>query len=76
MSMTDKQVVDAAERMARVVLSEFGFETSEPSIRKSTNPRATSAWRIVGKLLEEYNGTDLQSAVQSVDEEEAADANG
>ena len=42
MSMTDQQVVEAAERMARTLLSEFGYETSEPSIRKSQNPRAVS----------------------------------
>jgi hypothetical protein len=72
MSMTDNEVVEGAERMARELLrsNAFGYETSEPSIRKSRNPRAVSAWRIVEKMLDAYNGTDLQSAVDSVDEDE------
>ncbi|MBK3780291.1 hypothetical protein G3A43_08475 [Paraburkholderia aspalathi] len=76
MSMTDKQVVEGAERMARALLRDLGYETSEPSIRKSRNPRAVSAWRTVGTLLDAYNGTDLPAAVESVDEEEAEHANG
>lgn len=69
MAMTDKEVVDGAERMARVLLQAWGFEFSGEAVRKSANPRAVSAWSVVSSMLEEYNGTDLQSAVDSVDED-------
>jgi hypothetical protein len=73
MSMTDKQVVEGAERMARELLSAFGgHQSGEPSIRKSDHPRAISAWSITERLLETYNGTDLKSAVASVDDEDEA----
>lgn len=74
MAMTDKEVVEGAERMARELLQAFGFDFSGKSVRHSENPRAVSAWDIVARMLEEYNGTDLRSAVDSVDEgEEPAD---
>ena len=69
MSMTDKELVEGAERMARALLSASGYSTTEDSIRKSENPRAQNAWRTVGAMLDAYNGTDLQSAVDSVDED-------
>ncbi|MEX3983927.1 hypothetical protein AB4Y45_33620 [Paraburkholderia sp. EG287A] len=72
MSMTDKQVVEGAERMARELLSIEGFKTLEPSIRASTNPRAVKAWKTVEMLLEAYNGTDLQSAVANVADDDIA----
>lgn len=68
MNITDKEVVAGAERMARKLLGFEGFETSEPSIRGSSNPRAVKAWKTVEMLLEAYNGTDLQSAVDNVDD--------
>ncbi|KVP65642.1 hypothetical protein WJ96_04545 [Burkholderia ubonensis] len=70
MSMTDKEVVDGAERMARALLAASGYSTTEASIRKSQNPRAQNAWATVTAMLDAYNGTDLQSAVDSVDEED------
>lgn len=69
--MTDNEVVEAAERMARKLLELDGFRTSEPSIRRSKNPRAVRAWAQTKALLEAYNGTDLQSAEDTVDEEVA-----
>ncbi|WP_244254310.1 hypothetical protein [Burkholderia vietnamiensis] len=65
--MTDVEVVEGAERMARVLLKAWGFEFSGEAVRKSGNPRAISAWSVVSAMLEEYNGTDLSSAVDSVD---------
>ncbi|WP_244142329.1 hypothetical protein [Burkholderia vietnamiensis] len=65
--MTDVEVVEGAERMARVLLKAWGFEFSGEAVRKSGNPRAISAWNVVSAMLEEYNGTDLSSAVDSVD---------
>ncbi|WP_321820885.1 MULTISPECIES: hypothetical protein [unclassified Burkholderia] len=71
--MTDKDVVDGAERMARVLLQSIGFEFTGEAVRNSSNPRAVSAWNIVSKMLEEYNGTDLASAVDSCDEDEGGE---
>ncbi|MDN7570141.1 hypothetical protein BLA13014_03402 [Burkholderia aenigmatica] len=65
--ITDLEVVEGAERMARVLLKAWGFEFSGEAVRKSENPRAISAWNVVSAMLEEYNGTDLSSAVDSVD---------
>ncbi|WP_241019529.1 hypothetical protein [Burkholderia sp. Ac-20345] len=65
--MTDLEVVEGAERMARVLLKAWGFEFSGEAVRKSGNPRAISAWNVVSAMLKEYNGTDLSSAVDSVD---------
>lgn len=70
MSMTDKQVVEGAECMARELLRFQGYQSNEASIRGSTNPRAVSAWKAVTLMLGAYNGTDLQSAVDSVDQDE------
>jgi hypothetical protein len=70
MSMTDKEVVEGAERMARELLSIEGFKTTELRIRASTNPRAVKAWKTVEMLLDAYNGTDLQSAIDNVDDDE------
>ena len=69
MSMTDKQVVEGAERMARELLRIEGFKTTEVHIRASSNPRAIQAWKSVALLLEAYNDTDLQLAVDNVDEQ-------
>ncbi|KVP16885.1 hypothetical protein WJ84_01010 [Burkholderia ubonensis] len=68
MSMTDQEVVEGAERMARELLLASGYSTTEATIRKSQNPRAQKAWATVAAMLEAYNGTDLQSAVDSVEE--------
>lgn len=65
--MTDVDVVEGAERMARVLLKAWGFAFSGAAVRLSANPRAISAWNVVSAMLEEYNGTDLSSAVDSVD---------
>lgn len=65
--MTDVEVVEGAERMARVLLKAWGFAFSGAAVRHSANPRAISAWSVVSTMLEEYNGTDLSSAVDSVD---------
>jgi hypothetical protein len=65
--MSDLDVVEGAERMARVLLKAWGFAFSGAAVRHSANPRAISAWRVVSAMLEEYNGTDLSSAVDSVD---------
>ncbi|CAB3735634.1 hypothetical protein LMG22037_05985 [Paraburkholderia phenoliruptrix] len=65
--MSDLEVVEGAERMARVLLKAWGFAFSGAAVRHSANPRATSAWSVVSVMLEEYNGTDLSSAVDSVD---------
>jgi hypothetical protein len=65
--MTDMAVVEGAERMARVLLKAWGFEFSGEAVRNSANPRAISAWNVVSTMLDEYNGTDLSSAVDSVD---------
>lgn len=70
MAMTDKEVVDGADRMARVLLQAWGYEFSGECVRHSGNPRAVAAWSAVSRMLEEYNGTDLPSAVDSVDEDE------
>lgn len=69
MSMTDKEIVDGAERMAKTMLLSLGFQTDEPELRKSKNPRAQGVWAAVGAMLEAYNGTDLESAVDNVDNE-------
>ncbi|WP_254215893.1 hypothetical protein [Burkholderia multivorans] len=65
--MSDVEVVEGAERMARVLLKAWGFAFSGEAVRNSANPRAISAWSVVSTMLEEYNGTDLSSAVDSVD---------
>ncbi|MBB4517205.1 hypothetical protein [Paraburkholderia fungorum] len=65
--MSDLDVVEGAERMARVLLKAWGFAFSGAAVRYSANPRAISAWNVVSAMLEEYNGTDLSSAVDSVD---------
>jgi hypothetical protein len=67
--MSDAEVVQGAERMALVLLKSCGFAFSGESVRNSKNPRAISAWNVVTSMLEEYNGTDLSSAVDSVDTE-------
>lgn len=71
--LTDEQVVDGAERMARVLLRSLGFDFSGETVHDSVNPRAVSAWNVVSAMLEEYDGTDLSSAVASIepDAEEA-----
>ncbi|CAB3754402.1 hypothetical protein [Paraburkholderia humisilvae] len=66
-AMTDVEVLEGAERMARVLLKAWGFEFSGDAVRNSENPRAISAWNVVSTMLEEYNGTDLSSAVESVE---------
>lgn len=66
---TDRDVVEGAERMARILLQAMGFDFSGESVRASSNPRAVRAWNVVGALLEEYNGTDLSSAVDALEEE-------
>lgn len=53
--------------MARALLKAWGFDFSGEAVRNSANPRAISAWNVVSTMLEEYNGTDLSSAVDSVD---------
>ncbi|MBB5546549.1 hypothetical protein [Paraburkholderia fungorum] len=65
--LTDQEVVDGAERMARVLLQAWGFQFSGAAVRTSGNPRAISAWDVVTKMLEEYNGTDLVSAIAAID---------
>lgn len=65
--MTDVEVVEGAERMARALLKAWGFDFSGEAVQNSANPRAISAWNVVSTMLEEYNGTDLSSAVDSVD---------
>ncbi|WP_245176303.1 hypothetical protein [Cupriavidus sp. AcVe19-6a] len=77
--MSDAEVVQGAERMARVLLKAWGFGFTGESVRNSKNPRAISAWSVVTSMLEEYNGTDLSSAVDSsetegVDVHEAVEA--
>ncbi|MDO5947127.1 hypothetical protein [Burkholderia cepacia] len=64
---SDVEVVEGAERMARALLKAWGFDFSGEAVRNSENPRAISAWKVVSTMLEEYNGTDLSSAVDSVD---------
>lgn len=65
--MSDAEVVQGAERMALVLLKSTGFAFSGENVRSSKNPRAISAWNVVASMLEEYNGTDLSSAVDSID---------
>lgn len=67
--MSDAEVVQGAERMARVLLKAWGFAFSGECVRNSENPRAISAWSVVTAMLEEYNGTDLSSAVDSCETE-------
>ncbi|VWC58996.1 MULTISPECIES: hypothetical protein [Burkholderia cepacia complex] len=66
---TDQDVVEGAERMARILLQATGFNFSGESVRASSNPRAVSAWNVVRAMLEEYNGTDLSSAVDALEGE-------
>ncbi|MDK1000935.1 hypothetical protein ACO2TQ_39110 [Burkholderia sp. OKR4-1] len=66
---TDRDIVEGAERMARILLQSMGFDFFGESVRASSNPRAVRAWNVVGALLEEYNGTDLSSAVDALEEE-------
>lgn len=68
--MSDTEVVQGAERMALVLLKAWGFAFSGKSVRNSKNPRAISAWNVVTAMLEEYNGTDLFSAVDSIEADE------
>ncbi|ABO59700.1 hypothetical protein LA345_40825 (plasmid) [Burkholderia vietnamiensis] len=63
--LSDQEVVDGAERMARVLLKAWGFKFSGESVRSSKNPRCSSAWSVVSAMLEEFNGTDLVSAVDA-----------
>lgn len=70
--LSDQEVVDGAERMARVLLKSLGFEFLGESVRNSPNPRAISAWGVVTKMLEEYNGTDLDSAVDAIESDQSA----
>lgn len=63
--LSDQEVVDGAERMARVLLEAWGFKFSGVSVRSSKNPRCSSAWSVVSAMLEEFNGTDLVSAVDA-----------
>ncbi len=65
--MSDAEVVQGAERMALVLLKSMGFAFSGESVRSSKNPRAISTWNVVTSMLEEYNGTDLSSAVDSIE---------
>ncbi|VVE17677.1 hypothetical protein [Pandoraea cepalis] len=72
--LTDQEVVDGAERMARVLLTSLGFKFSGEFVRTSSNPSAITAWGAVTAMLEEYNGTDLISAVASIESDELASA--
>jgi hypothetical protein len=70
--LSDQEVVDGAERMARVLLKAWGFDFSGETVRNSMNPRAAAAWSVVIKMLEEYNGTDLVSAVDAIESDVSA----
>ena len=50
--MTDVEVVEGAERMARALLKAWGFDFSGEAVRNSANPRAISAWNVVSTMLE------------------------
>ncbi|MBU9199894.1 hypothetical protein KTD31_00575 [Burkholderia multivorans] len=65
--MTDKEIVEGAERMARTLLALSGVITDEPSLRNSRDPRVVPVWRSVAMMLELYNGTNLAATVKRYD---------
>ncbi|MFP3637831.1 hypothetical protein [Paraburkholderia sp. SIMBA_054] len=65
--MSDQDVVAGAERMARIYLKSRGYSFTGELVRNNRSPRGEQAWSVITRMLEEYNGTDLVSAVDEVD---------
>lgn len=64
--MTEQEIVDGCERMARSLASSDGFIFDDRSFRLSASPRAQMYWRQAVDALAAYNGTDAENAVQEL----------
>lgn len=65
--MTDEAVVEAGERIARVLAAADGFQFEGERVRNSPSSRGKRYWELTARVMDAFNGTDLAAAVETVD---------
>lgn len=65
---TDQQLVDSCNHLAGQFYAAMGYQVSKGyRFDKATHPQERMCWRMAVWAFEEVNGTDIESALASVE---------
>ncbi len=68
--MTDEEVVNSGLDLARKIYSVMGYQVEKGfKFYESSHPQEEGIWHIVVMSFDHINGTDLQTALESIQDE-------